>query len=392
MLKNVLFFLLVNELSPEMMRPHSAIIRNESSMKNLPHRAEHTPNNLNSKKSQAQGSKPFENEREDNTNSLDGILLEHSPKQVVQKGRKPSIFANRKPPIEGIVSDDDKSRRRSTSLHIPYSFGKRSSVLKQQQERYDPNVDLNKLEEDLRKIDAENEPEPIPETAEKQLSEAESSRKNDLQIIKEEKTIEYNHKISEIKNQSSSQRTPLKPFRLTGETFIGLLLESSSPEIKQERIEEDVKETEEARKNSQSYRVTGSGHRRANSMMPQPKILETDNIEILTTSKILTEPMTANKMGFKLEDIKLSDSLVVPNGMESRESKNELDPKTPNVLTPQQMNISHDITGNWGIGENQEKGRYQQISNQIDLIANETLRIIEEIHKKRRNLNKSDKG
>jgi len=393
-------------------RPRSEVIRFEGSRKNLQvHRREtadllkksdssdKAPNRLLTVQYPSYARGDFER-----VNTLDG-MLDTSPK-IEEKGRKRSIFANkqgspeehhhtRSPGSTSSVNPQDIKLDVSPIKHVPSEFGK-----------FENNILRIRSHQEERRKDDEASPH-----FSRHASMEPSSFKNNLQVIREEKTIEELFKPSDAKSSRNLSGSPNPRLKLSGDPFLGVLLNSQRKEKADfvSRVPEKISQSENPVKITKDHSSfdgedqdlddnQGLRHfrnQRPNTIMIEPKALDSEEVD-LSSSKVRIDTAGSNhgKHAFRLDDVKLSDSLVVPSlfsgyyqpGGNSKDYDNN---KSPQNGSPH-LKLNNEGINFKKFSDYPEDERYQQISQQVDLIADETLRIIDIMHKKKRSINKKE--
>jgi len=239
----------------------------------------------------------------------------------------------------------------------------------------------------------------------------ETSLKNNLQVIREEKTFEELFKPSEPRFNSTRNLSgsPNPRLKLGDDTFLGVLLNSQRREKKEPagKLPEKISQSEKPikiTKDNSSFDgedldlddQQGLKHfrsQRPNTIMVEAKVIESDDIDC-STSKVRIDTAGSNPRAFKLDDVKLSDSLVVPSLFSgyyqpAGNSKEYDNVKSPKNGSPH-LRVNHEAIDLRKSGDYQEDDRYHLIAQQVDLIADETLKIIDDMHKKKRSLHKKE--
>jgi len=395
-------------------RPRSEVIRFEGSRKNLQVHRRETADLL--KKSESSDKAPnrhltvqypnYARGDFERVNTLDG-MLDTSPK--LENRRKRSVFANkqgspgpeeqqhltRSPGSTSSVNPQDIKLDVSPIKLTPSEFGKfENNILR-----------LKSHQEERRKDDAGTQ-------FARHASMEPSSFKNNLQVIREEKTIEELFKPSDPKSSRNLSGSPNPRLKMSGETFLGVLLNSQRKEKSDfvSRIPEKISQSENPVKITKDHSSfdgedqdlddhQGLRHfrsQRPNTIMVEPKALDSEEVD-MSSSKVRVDTVGSNhgKPVFKLDDVKLSDSLVVPSlfsgyyqpvGNSKEDDNNH---KSPQNGSPH-LKLNNEGINFRKFSDYPEDERYHQISQQVDLIADETLRIIDIMHKQKRSLNKKE--
>ena len=225
----------------------------------------------------------------------------------------------------------------------------------------------------------------------------EISPKNNLQIINEERTFEQT-KVTFRKNEKSVNKPESHDLGLkfNKDMFLGVLLESPKAEtFKSGNLNSLLQQIHEVNaeelqtKKSDYDCIHGFRFNRPTTVMIEPKFLDIEEIDI-------TPSATLNEATFKAggyEDVKLSESYLVP--VKSSNVNNGRDERRRSVRSANpNLRINNErltIYSNDKEYEPSNDERVQQALQHVESIASEAYKILEELHKKKRQANKTTK-
>jgi len=371
-------------------RNRSEIFKYPGSKKNLNSRTdmdlfrkvetEYTPNRLG-----VNSIKPMRGEG-DAINTLDG-MLETSPK--VDQGRKLSTFASRQSsPDENLEqrgkSHPSRSLHAQNSVEKKTSLGKGEAMIRKQSTLSQPGK--RSQEEVLRKD------EPGLHLLMPHYN-MEGSLAYNLQIIREERTLDEYNKYEDSRTSPPRILKALDKRRMSGLNYNDKRSNGRSDLSDNENNYNNVSNDGSFSRDKQGNESLK--HKRPEPIMIQQKVVELDDIQFTATKKKPEKLPTNNKFTLKVEE-KLHDSLVVPPLLFNQSSNSAIsygdERKTFTVGGSPRLKLNDDIFDFRKSVDNKEDEKIFLVSQQVDLISDEIIRMIEELQAKKKTSHKEKNG